>query len=204
MADASSRSRVQAGVPTGGQFSTEAKGENPDLSAIPEYGTPEYWAHCLAYSEKVLAQAPGEIAETGGGCTAIQVGLGPGGSNDYEGQPHLLVTDGNAGLPDGNGLSIGAYDDEGCFDEIEWEHEGPMTPEQTAAKIRSAVRDWRIAKGLDPKLPQIGQHVWMAGGWALVVDVDDPTPDGRTVLRTSRGLVVAQPGEKVPVLESEE
>lgn len=60
------------------------------------------------YAEALAAAVGGTVIETGGGCQAILIG-------DQEGQ-HVLITNGDAGLPDPGNVAVtffADYEDEG-------------------------------------------------------------------------------------------
>ena len=105
----------------------------------PEYGEPGYFEYAQAFSDQLAAAVGGEVTQTGGGCTAVQVMLPAGGE--------LLVTNGDASMPDG-GDAVISVDDLNDGDEQQvYEIMGPLTPDQLAAEVRRAVQVWNMRHG---------------------------------------------------------
>lgn len=87
-----------------------------------------------AYVAELLDALPnesgysGEAIGTGGNCEAVAVTFRPDGSQ-------LLITDGDAGLPDGDGAWIGRYDADGSMtDDYAWVA-GPVSATQVAQVV---------------------------------------------------------------------
>lgn len=101
MPDKTSRTRQPKGVPTGGEFATEAKGENPDLSSLESPAA-------MAYGENGIVAwgiTPREMDNVLSGLSPLELGdiLSETGAARREGL-ELVVGPRLVGLLRGNGL----------------------------------------------------------------------------------------------------
>jgi len=110
---------VANGDPIDGTTRVVLRGEltTDDWYVCEECGRPCLWADGVAAVADIIqaAEAAGFAAaetSTGGGCMAVE--LIPNGSTSVE----LLITDGDAGLPDGGEFLIGIYRDGEADDDV--------------------------------------------------------------------------------------
>lgn len=113
-----------------------------DHGQFGELGRSSNQVDLASYEGALAEMIGGEVTDTGGGCTAIQVNL--------RGGAELLVTDDNFAVPDGGDAMVGIYqqgtvDDPAFFVEIA----GPQSVEDLAHSVRQVVSDWNQEHGYD-------------------------------------------------------
>lgn len=121
-----------------GRFAGHLQSEG-DPDDVLQYGDPGYFEQARTYSDTLAQAVGGEVVETGGGCTAVQVMLPAGGE--------LLVTNGDASMPDGGDAVISVADLNDVDEEKVYELMGPLTPDQLATEVRRATQIWTMTHG---------------------------------------------------------
>ena len=94
-------------------------------------------ARSATFSADLAAGVGGKITETGGGCQAIQVRL-PGAGE-------LLITNGDAELPDGRRALIHMVDLHGVAEDKVYEMDGPLDVAALATQVKVAAGEWNAA-----------------------------------------------------------
>lgn len=95
----------------------------------PEHGTERYRRHRQAFTDALIAKVGGEVTNTGGGCTAIEIRM-------PDGACMLIASD--AVIPDGEDTFLGIYDSNGdLYEPSETWLGGVVSVDDTAAEVEA-------------------------------------------------------------------